>query len=105
MPVRLFPASHKGREKVKTVIVKDRKGAYEILRDYIGHTLKDVRYSDGTHVEQLDGEIVLEFDEPVEPQTAQSDWAMIKIQKENNKALMRQQVLCWLFGPDVDGGE
>lgn len=90
---------------MKSVIVKDKKGAVDILKDYIGHTLKDVRYSEGTHVEQLDGEILLEFEETVETQTAEADWAKIKIQKENNKALMRQQVLCWLFGPDSDGGE
>jgi len=46
---------------VKSVIVKDRPGAVDILKDYIGHTLKDVRVSDGTHVEQMEPEILLEF--------------------------------------------
>lgn len=75
---------------MKSVIVKDKIGAVDILKDYIGHTLKDVRYSEGTHVEQLDGEILLEFDEPVEQVTPMAI-------KANNDAMLRQMIVCQLF--------
>ena len=91
---------------MKSVIVIEKKGAAEILKDYKGHTLKNVIVHDGSHTEQMTREILLEFeDAPATSQPLEADWAKIAIQKENNKARMRQQVLCWLFGPESDGAD
>lgn len=90
---------------MKSVVINSDE-SIGFIEDYKGHTLLNVREWDPGTAVKPEGVYVLEFsDEPVEPQTAEADWAKIKIQKENNKALMRQQVLCWLFGPESDGGE
>lgn len=52
----------------RTVIVNDKPGAVDILKDFIGYTLKDVKADDGTHTAEMPGQIRLEFDEPEQEQ-------------------------------------
>lgn len=51
---------------MKSVVINDKPGAVDILKDYIGHTLKDVEVFDGSHTEQMQPkQIKLTFsDEP-----------------------------------------
>lgn len=91
--------------KQRTVIVSNTDGVEEILRDNIGRTLKGIDPFDCGHTTEM-RQIMLEFeDAPSTSQPLEADWAKIAIQKENNKALMRQQVLCWLFGPESNGAD
>lgn len=52
---------------MKSVIVSNHKGAEEILRDFIGHTLKGVERFDCGHTIEM-RQILLEFDEPEQEQ-------------------------------------
>lgn len=100
---------------MKSVIVIEKKWAAQILKDYKGHTLKNVIVHDGSHTEQMTRDILLEFsDEPAQEQLLTIEEQQLALESFKHQAktggpmgsyagfhcLMADRLI-----PDVDGGE